>query len=1115
MARGICAAIAAAVCVLLVNELPANAASQPAYVANGGLAKAQNVSSITPSLPASPNAGDLLVLQIGVGGTVTFSISPPSVWTSLGTQSYAGYTTAVYWAVYTPGMAAPTASWTGQATATAVVSKFTGVARSPIGAVGAISFNNWGNHTSAAITTTNANSLVLLSDIAANLPNLTKPPGWTQALALNWAGGSQTLDYDAIASSGTSSGSTSSSGAATAWFTQQFEVLGSAAGASPTASLTANPASITSGQSSTLTWSSTNATSCTGTGFSTGNAISGSASVAPAATTSYSVTCSNGSASASANAIVTVTAPAPTASLTANPASITSGQSSTLTWSSTNATSCTGTGFSTGNAISGSISVAPAATTSYSVTCSNGSASASANATVTVTAPAPTASLTANPASITSGQSSILTWSSTNATRCTGTGFSTGNAISGSASVAPTTTTSYFVTCTNGSASASANATVTVTAPAPTASLTANPASITSGQSSTLTWSSTNATSCTGTGFSTGNAISGSVTVAPTTTTSYFVTCTNGSASASVSATVTVTAPAPTASLTANPASITSGQSSTLTWSSTNATSCTGTGFSTGNAISGSVTVAPTTTTTYFVTCTNGSASASVSATVTVTGTAPTASLTANPASITSGQSSTLTWSSTNATSCTGIGFSTSNAVSGSVSVTPATTATYFVTCTNGSVSASASATVTVLGSPVLTVLHSFTLSDGSHPLASLIADKSGNFYSTTIYGGASGCNNGIGKGCGVVFKLAPPATAGGAWTETVLYNFTGGADGAFPYYGAGLIFDTNGNMYGTAEQGGALQSECDGGFGCGVVFKLSPGGTETVLYTFCSQPGCSDGRQPGAGLIFDNNGNLYGTTPYGGRFDQGEVFELSPPATPGGAWTEKVLYNFTGGADGAFPFAPLILDSNGNLYGTASADGASGNGVVFKVAPNGTETVLYSFSGAADGGAPYAGLIFDGSGNLYGNTEYGGVSGAGTVFELAPPATPGGAWTETVLHSFTGADGARPYFGTHLLFDANGNLYGQTDEGGATGFGAVFKLAPPATPGGAWTETVLFSFAYGGGMPKSVDLFADNNGNIYGTTDEDGSLRYGMVYELTGTGFVPAPKSASTARLR
>ena len=215
MARGICAAIAAAAGVLLASELPANAASQPANVANGGLAKALNVTSVTPSLPASPNIGDLLVLQVGVGDTVTFSISPPSVWTSLGTQSYAGYTTTVYWAVYTAGMAAPAVSWTGQATATAVISRFTGVASSPIGAVGTISYDNWGNHTSAAVTTSNANSLVLLSDIAANFPNLTTPPNWSQALALNWAGGSQTLDYQAIASSGTWSGPTSSSGAET------------------------------------------------------------------------------------------------------------------------------------------------------------------------------------------------------------------------------------------------------------------------------------------------------------------------------------------------------------------------------------------------------------------------------------------------------------------------------------------------------------------------------------------------------------------------------------------------------------------------------------------------------------------------------------------------------------------------------------------------------------------------------------------------------------------------------------------------------------------------------------------------------------------------------------
>ena len=848
LARGICAAIAAAAGVLLASEMPGNAASQPAYVGNGGLVGPhQPGTSITGSLPASPNAGDLLVLQIGVGEPVTLSISSPSVWTSLGTQSYAGYTTAVYWAVYTPGMAAPTVSWTGQAIATATVSEFTGVASSPIGAVGAISFNNWGDHTSAAVTTSNSNSLVLLSDIAANLPNLTTPANWTQALAFNWRGGSQTLDYQAIASSGTSSGSTSSSGAATAWFTQQFEILSSGGVSSPTASLTANPTSITAGQSSSLSWSSANATSCTGAGFSTSNAVSGSVSVTPAATTTYTVTCTNGSASASANATVTVTAQAPTASLTANPASITAGQSSTLTWSSTNATSCTGTGFSTSNAVSGSVSVTPAATTSY------------------------------------------------------------------------------------------------------------------------------------------------------------------------------------------------------------------------------------------IVTCTNGSASASMNAIVTVTGTAPTATISANPTSITAGQSSSLSWSSTNATSCTGTGFPTSNAVSGSVSVTPAATTTYTVTCTNGSASASANATVTVLGSPALTVLHSFTFSDGSHPLAGLIADKSGNFYSTTIYGSTFGD--------GEVFKLAPPATPGGAWTETIFHAFTG-TDGAFPYYGAKLIFDSNGNLYGTTSQGGAS--------GSGVVFKFSPAGTETVLYSFT---GGADGNQPGAGLVFDSSGNLYGTTPYGGRFGQGVVFKLSP------AGTETVLYSFTGGADGGNPFAPLTLDSKGNLYGTASAGGASYSGVVFKVAPGGTETVLYSFTGAADGGAPYAGVVFDGSGNLYGTAYYGGNSNAGTVFELSPPAA-GGAWTETVLHSFTFTDGARPYFGTGLLFDANGNLYGITSTGGPTDAGVVFKLSP----GG--TETVLYNFRSGGGHAKSIDLFADNNGNLYGTTDEDGTLGYGMVFELTGTGFAP-PKSPSTATAR
>ncbi len=241
------------------------------------------------------------------------------------------------------------------------------------------------------------------------------------------------------------------------------DLKGSFAGsAAPTASLTPNPASITAGQSSTLTWSSTNATSCTGSGFATGSARSGSVSVTPVTTTTYSVTCTNGSTSATANATITVTGSAPTASLTANPASITAGKSSTLSWSSTNATACTGNGFSTANALSGSLAVTPAATKTFSVTCTKGSASATASATVTVTATAPTASLTASPASITAGQSSTLSWSSANATSCTGTGFSTGGAVSGSVTVTPATTITYLVVCSNGSNSASATATVSI-----------------------------------------------------------------------------------------------------------------------------------------------------------------------------------------------------------------------------------------------------------------------------------------------------------------------------------------------------------------------------------------------------------------------------------------------------------------------------------------------------------------------------------------------------------------------------------------------------------------------------------------------------------------------------
>ncbi len=226
------------------------------------------------------------------------------------------------------------------------------------------------------------------------------------------------------------------------------------AGTNPTAALVANPTSVISGGASTLTWSSTYSTSCAGTNFSTSNATSGNLVVNPTATTVYGVDCTNGTLHATSSATVTVTG-TPTASLGANPTSIVAGQSSTLTWSSTNASTCTGTNFSTANAVSGSVAVTPSVTTTYSVNCGG----ATASATVTVTPPAPTASLSANPASIVSGGQSVLTWSSTNASSCAGTGFATGNAISGTANVTPTVTTTYSVNC--GGAVATASVTVT------------------------------------------------------------------------------------------------------------------------------------------------------------------------------------------------------------------------------------------------------------------------------------------------------------------------------------------------------------------------------------------------------------------------------------------------------------------------------------------------------------------------------------------------------------------------------------------------------------------------------------------------------------------------------
>jgi uncharacterized repeat protein (TIGR03803 family) len=335
------------------------------------------------------------------------------------------------------------------------------------------------------------------------------------------------------------------------------------------------------------------------------------------------------------------------------------------------------------------------------------------------------------------------------------------------------------------------------------------------------------------------------------------------------------------------------------------------------------------------------------------------------------------------------------------------------------------------------TVLYSFTgTSDGGGPFGGLIRDNAGNLFGTTAGGGNLPCDSsGLATGCGVVFWLDP-----NGW-ETVLHRFTGKADGASPL--AGLISDGAHNFYGTTTLGGDLA--CGDGFGCGVVFKIGANGKETVMHSFT---GATDGVDPEAPLVRDAAGNLYGTTRLGGSESVacggngcGVVFKIDPTGN------ESVLFSFTGGADGGAPVAGLILDASGNLYGTTTLGGSRNGGVVFEINPEGQETVLYNFTGGADGGQPWAGLIRDGAGNLYGTTFGGGdltcgfESGCGVVFKLNPATG-----TETALYTFTGAaDGGYPVAG---LLPYQGALYGNTQYGGAkagtNGFGVVFKITLP-----------------------------------------------------------------------
>ena len=322
-----------------------------------------------------------------------------------------------------------------------------------------------------------------------------------------------------------------------------------------------------------------------------------------------------------------------------------------------------------------------------------------------------------------------------------------------------------------------------------------------------------------------------------------------------------------------------------------------------------------------------------------------------------------------------------------------------------------------------------FQGSDGFQPYAGITIGPNGSLYGTTnVGGGSGGCEPG---GCGTVFNLTPPphfsAHVLGGWSQTTLYRFTGGLDGGYPGYGD-LVFDSTGNIYGTVGEFGPG--------GVGAVYKLTSSGgnwVESVL--------AGVGPSPEGAVLFDQAGNIYSTTSDGGTDNNGTVFELTPN---GSGWTQSTLYTFGSGTGGANPISGLIFDQAGNLYGSTPTGGAGGGGTVYQLsASNGgwAFSTLHSFSSTCgcDTG-PYANLTMDASGNLYGTAPEEGIYGYGVVFELSPH--PDGSWTYTDLYDFTGeADGKYPAGG--VVFDSSGNLYSTTYSGGADGYGTVWEITP------------------------------------------------------------------------
>lgn len=384
-------------------------------------------------------------------------------------------------------------------------------------------------------------------------------------------------------------------------------------------------------------------------------------------------------------------------------------------------------------------------------------------------------------------------------------------------------------------------------------------------------------------------------------------------------------------------------------------------------------------------------------------------------------------------------------------------------------------------------VLHNFTNgNDGATPIAGVTIDGAGNLYGTAYTGGSTGF--------GTVYRVM---SSGSSWTFCLLYNLQGwtwtSLDGSDPR--SRVVIGPDGGLYGTTHSGGNGQG-CRQLHGCGTVFIVKPKTgnifgpwQETMLYQF----GTYDGSNPDNGdVVFDLAGNLYGTTRNGGVNGQGVVYQLTPN---GMGWTETTLHRFQGIPDGATPLSGTVFDQAGNLYGTTSAGGAYGWGTVYQLKPSGsgwTETTLYSFQNGIDGSAPTGGVVLDQSGHLYGATQTGGTGGGGTVFELTLLSN--GTWALSNLYEFP----TPPLQGSDrsLAMDTVGNLYGTTSGDSAHPWGEVFKLT---LSGGSWAYTSLHEFTGGldGGTPYS-SVALDANGDLYGTASAGGAYGFGTVFEIT-----------------